>query len=316
MNLQQLIEHYVSYRQTLGECFRSEATILRAFGRVLGAQADVADVHAEQVNVFLAGTGPVSRTWHNKYSVLLGLDRYATSRGYATAMPLPAVVPKPPARFVPYIYAQEELRRLLEATSSYQRKPGSLEPITMRTIVLLLYGSGLRVREAINLDRADVDWHNAVLSVRRTKFFKSRLVPFGPHLGSALTRYVQRPQRVLSAGPDQTAFFTTRSGARLKQGTVQWSFRRLREKAGIRRADGACYQPRLHDLRHTFAVHRLTSWYRQGADVQKLLPHLSVYLGHAQFAATVVYLSMTPELLAEANARFERYALAEEDSHE
>jgi integrase/recombinase XerD len=99
-----------------------------------------------------------------------------------------------------------------------------------------------------------------------------------------------------------------RGGGRVNQYTLENCFRRVREKAGIRRDDGARYQPRLHDLRHTFAVHRLTSWYRQGADVQKLLPQLSVYLGHVHLAATQVYLSMTPELLAEANARFERYA--------
>ena len=99
-----------------------------------------------------------------------------------------------------------------------------------------------------------------------------------------------------------------RTGARVRRQTAETCFRRVREQAGIRRADGASYQPRLHDLRHTFAVHRLTSWYRQGADVQKLLPQLSVYLGHAHLVSTQVYLSMTPELLAEASGRFERYA--------
>ena len=90
--------------------------------------------------------------------------------------------------------------------------------------------------------------------------------------------------------------------------TVEHVFKRIRKQAGVGRTDGARYQPRLHDLRHTFAVHRLTEWYREGADVQKLLPQLSVYLGHAYLAATSVYLSMTPELLHEAGERFEHYA--------
>jgi integrase len=94
--------------------------------------------------------------------------------------------------------------------------------------------------------------------------------------------------------------------------TLRHNYRLLCERAGVRREDGARYQPRLHDLRHTFAVHRLTSWYRQGADVQRLLPHLSVYLGHVHIRTTQVYLSMTPELLQEANIRFERYAGKEE----
>ena len=110
------------------------------------------------------------------------------------------------------------------------------------------------------------------------------------------------------AGSEQAPFLTTRAGRRLEHRALQNAFERLRERAGVRRTDGARYQPRLHDLRHTFAVHRLTSWYRQGADVQKLLPVLSVYLGHAHLSSTQAYLSMTPELLQQANRRFERYA--------
>ena len=104
------------------------------------------------------------------------------------------------------------------------------------------------------------------------------------------------------------------AGRRFTCGTLEDAFQRLREHAGVRRSDGARYQPRLHDLRHTFAVHRLTEWYRQGADVQRLLHHLSVYLGHAHLAATQVYLTMTPELLQQAGTRFERYARGE-DGH-
>ena len=91
--------------------------------------------------------------------------------------------------------------------------------------------------------------------------------------------------------------------------TLQANFRRIRQRADIRRLDGGRYQPRIHDLRHTFAVHRLVAWYREGAEVQRWLPHLSVYLGHACMASTSVYLSMTPELLAQASMRFEKHAL-------
>jgi integrase/recombinase XerD len=308
VNLQQLIEQYVTFRQTLGERFKANAAHLRAFGRTLGCQADVADVKVEQVNTFLAGTGPVTRTWHEKHNALLGFYRYAVSRGYATMTPLPAFVPKRPPRFVPHIYSREELRQLLDETDSYQGRPCCIEPITMRTAVLLLYAAGLRVREAIHLNRPDVDLNSGVLTVRQTKFFKDRLVPFGEQLSPVLVRYAQRAGTGVVADPDQAPFLTTRTGRRLEHRTLQDSFQRLRERAGVRRTDGARYQPRLHDLRHTFAVHRLTSWYRQGADVQKLLPQLSVYLGHAHLASTQAYLSMTPELLQEANRRFERYA--------
>jgi integrase/recombinase XerD len=315
MNLHQLIEQYVTFRQTLGERFQTNAAVLRAFGRALGDQTEVAGVQAEQVNAFLAGSGPITRTWHEKHSALLGFYRYAVSRGYATTIPLPAFVPKRPGPFVPHIYSREELRRLLDAADSCQGPPCCIDPLTLRTAVVLLYAAGLRVREAIHLNRADVDLGRGVLTIRQTKFFKDRLVPFGEHLSPVLVRYAQRAGTGLGADRDQTPFLTTRTGQRLEHRTLQGSFQRLRERAGVRRTDGARYQPRLHDLRHTFAVHRLTSWYRQGADVQKLLPVLSVYLGHAHLASTQAYLSLTPELLQEVNRRFERYA-GKEGSHD
>jgi integrase len=146
-----------------------------------------------------------------------------------------------------------------------------------------------------------------VLTIHKTKFGKTRLVPVGPQLAQALAQYAARAQLQLA----QTPFFTTRMGTLIKPDTLQHNFRILCDLAGIRRTDGT-EQPRLHDLRHTFAVHRLTSWYRQGADVQRLLQQLSVYLGHVRIKDTQVYLRMTPELLHEASQRFERYARKEE----
>jgi integrase/recombinase XerD len=315
MNLQQLIEQYVAFRQSLGESFLTNAIFLRAFGRTLGPRADISAVRAEQVSAFLAGSGPLTSAWHVRHNALLGFYRYATSRGFVTVVPLPATLPKRPPPFVPYVYSHEELRRLLDATSSCQHQRGSIEPVTVRTIVLLCYGVGLRVREVLRLDRADVDLENCLLRIRQSKFYKSRLVPFSPPLGCALAGYATGRPAVQSASREAAPFFTTRHGARVNQYTLGDCFRRLRQRAGVRRSDGARYQPRLHDLRHTFAVHRLTSWYRQGADVQKLLPQLSVYLGHVLLASTQVYLSMTPELLREANSRFESYA-GQEGSHD
>lgn len=315
MNLRQLIEQYVAYRKGLGELQGNNAATLRRFGCLIGADADIGTVRVEQVDAFLAGTGPRTLNWHNKLSVLRPFYHYAISRGYATAAPLPTVIPKKPPPFVPYIYTQDDLRRLLDATSLLQRRAFRIEPLTMRTAVLLLYATGLRVSELINLDRADVDLDSRVLTVRDTKFHKTRLVPFGPQLSPALTQYAKQSRAVSATHPGPPPFFTTRAGRRLERRTVEESFQRLREHAGVRRSDGARYQPRLHDLRHSYAVHRLTQWYRQGADVQKLLPLLSVYLGHVYLQDTAVYLSMTPELLQEANKRFESY-LWEDDTHD
>jgi integrase/recombinase XerD len=303
MNLQQLIERYIAYRQSLGEQFKANACILRVFGRSAGSHAAIGDVRPEQVSAFLAGHGPVTRYWFAKYDALRGFYSYAVSRGYDATSPLPTRRPKRPQPFVPYIYSHEELRRLLETAAAY--RGCVVEAAAIRTLVLLLYGAGLRLCEAINLDRADVDADQGVLTIRQTKFGKTRLVPFGSQLGAALVQYAARG---LKHAALETAFFTTPTGSRLKQRSVQGCFRRVCDQAGIRRSDGRRFQPRLHDLRHTFAVHRLTSWYQQGADVQRLLPQLSTYLGHTSLSCTQVYLSMTPELLQEAGARFEHYA--------
>jgi hypothetical protein len=134
-------------------------------------------------------------------------------------------------------------------------------------------------------------------------------VPIGPHLTCELERYSY--ERNCRHHPlDRNAFFfTTRSGSLLHQLAVRKSFRRLCGLAGVHRYDGARYQPRIHDLRHSFVCHRLVAWYREGADVQRLLPQLSTYLGHLELSSTQRYLTMTPELLFEASRRFERYAL-------
>jgi site-specific recombinase XerD len=304
MNLQLLIEQYITHRRSLGESQGSNGRALRAFGRAIGAGADIADVRGEQVDAFLVGTGPITLNWHIKHGTLRAFYHYAVSRGYVATAPLPAVIPKRPPPFAPYIFSREDLRRLFQAADSDPHRHACLEPVTMRTTLLLLYGAGLRVREAVDLNHADVDLDGSLLTVHESKFGKTRLVPFGPQLGSSLARYATRVRPSAAEAP----FFTTRAGARVKTDTLRHNYRLLCERAGVRREDGARYQPRLHDLRHTFAVHRLTSWYRQGADVQRLLPHLSVYLGHVHIRTTQVYLSMTPELLQEANLRFERYA--------
>lgn len=313
MKLKRLIEQYIAFRQMLGESFKTNASHLRAFVRVLGAKSNAADVSAEQVNAFLWRNGQLTSSWHNRYNALRGLYRYALSRGFASEVPLPAIVPKRPPPFIPYIYSRDELRRLLKAANECQHSQRRAEPVTVRTILLLLYGAGLRVSEALNLDCPDVDLASPLLKIRNSKFYKSRLVPLGPMLTQALTDYASWRRMNHSLSAPQSPFFVGRTGERLKLKRFDVAFRRVCAWAGIRRKDGVLRPPRLHDLRHTFAVHRLTAWYQQGNDVQRLLPQLSVYLGHAWLSSTQFYLSMTPELLQEANNRFEQYALPKDD---
>jgi integrase/recombinase XerD len=246
---------------------------------------------------------------------LRGLYRYALSRGLASEAPLPSIVPKRPPPFVPYIYSREELRRLLRAASECRNSRRRAEPLTLRTILLLLYGAGLRVSEALRLDCPDVDLASTLLRIRDSKFSKSRLVPLGPALIQALADYAAWRRVNHPMSDPQGPFFVGRTGGRLKRTAFSTTFRRVCAWAGVRRKDRVHRQPRLHDLRHTFAVHRLTAWYQQGADVQRLLPQLSVYLGHACLSSTQFYLSMTPALLQQAGSRFEQYALPE-DNHD
>lgn len=191
MNLQKLIEQYIDYQQSLGTAFLTDALILRAFGRALGVRARIANVRPQQVEGFLGKTRPVTITWHTKFRRLRSFFHYAVSRGYIAVAPLPIVIPKRPPPFVPYIYSHEELRRLFQVIDSDNRKT-ALEPTTMHTLILLLYGAGLRLREAVDLSRADVDLKGSVLTIRNTKFGKTRLVPFGSQLGRALAEHAAR----------------------------------------------------------------------------------------------------------------------------
>lgn len=181
-------------------------------------------------------------------------------------------------------------------------------------LLLLLYGAGLRIGEALFLTLANVDLTAGILTIRESKFYKTRLVPMSPVLTGVLATYMEQRAKEHPAKPDATLFLT-RGGSPLLRHTAENIFSRLRVHAGVIRNDGGRYQPRLHDLRHyAFAVHRLVSWYRQEADVQRLLPQLATYLGHIHIAATQRYPTMTPELPHEAGQRFERYA--REGQHE
>lgn len=306
MKLSEVAVLYVAHKQSIGMRFRTEQRILKSFCRAMGDIA-IADVQANPVLAFISGTGPVTRFWHRKYEVLSGFYRSAISRGYCAVSPLPRLVPKRPPAFVPYIYSHDELRRLLEATSLCEHPCCKVRAHTFRALILLLYGAGLRISEALALTLNDLDLSTALIQIRETKFYKTRLVPIGPDLVRTLTRYASQRKKDHSAQSDRP-FFVSRMGNAIPPWTPDLIFGRVRRRAKVERHDGGRFQPRLHDLRHSFAVHRLTSWYRQGANVQRLLPQLATYLGHVDVAATQRYLTMTPELLREACQRFERYA--------
>lgn len=304
MMLSALADQYLSYKQDMGMRFHTEARTLRSFCRMMGDIA-VTDITAERVRAYLAGSGPLTSFWHRKYEVLGAFYRFAMARGYAACSPLPTGIPQRP-QFIPYIYSHAELQRLLDASACCENRCSKLHPYTCRMLILLLYGAGLRISEALSLTLADVDVLAGILTIRESKFYKTRLVPINPTLTTVLSAYLAQRCKQQPTGPD-AKLFLTREATPVTRRLAENVFSRLRIRAGVLRHDGGRFQPRLHDLRHTAVVHRLVCWYRQGADVQRLLPQLATYLGHVHVAATQRYLTLTPELLREASQRFERY---------
>jgi integrase len=310
MTLVDVITAYITLKRATGMRYRSASDILQAFCRAMGDIA-LTEVSPQRVQAFVAGHGPVTSFWHQKYMVLDGFYRFAISRAYLETSPLPRVVPQRPPRLTPYIYSVAELRRLLEATARLHSPVSPLQATTVHTLLLLLYGSAMRISEALALTLADVDLTQGLLTVRNTKFYKTRWVPIGPKLTAALRTYAaQRGRLALPAG-DHSAFFATRTGHPLSYKQANRLFIRLRRYAAIQRDPSARFQPRLHDLRHTAIVHRVVAWYQAERDVGRLLLPLATYVGHADITSTQHYLSMTPELWTAASQRFEHYAHVE-----
>jgi site-specific recombinase XerD len=190
-----------------------------------------------------------------------------------------------------------------------------MQPQTLRTLLLLLYGTGLRVGEALSLRFCDVNLAERLISVWDSKFFKSRLLPIGEWLSAVLAQYLAMRNDLPVLEGERSRIFVFRTGEALPYYAVRLAFAKLREHAGVQRPKGDHCKPRIHDLRATFAVHRLVAWYREGVNVQARLPLLATYLGHSSVAGTVCYLSMIPSLLSEAALRFERYAFQPQENN-
>ena len=307
MKLGLATREYVANKQATGMVFGVEAYVLRAFTEKLGSNVPIKKITSDSVLDYLNGRGPVTLFWHRKHDALSGFWRFAIQRGYTDRSPVPARRPKKPIPFIPYIYTREELRRLLDGVTSYQQRWCKLEPITLRALLLLLYGAGLRTSEPIRLACSDVDLAESTLTIRITKFYKTRRIALNTQLQNVLAEYDANRRLAEHSRDDTAPFFTCKKGGPVVRVVLEDAFQRLRQHVGVARQN-ARYQPRLHDLRHTFAVHRLIAWYRNGADVQRLLPGLSTHLGHISLSSTQPYLTMTPELLTEASLRFEHYA--------
>lgn len=311
MRLAAAIEEFVAYKRALGASYKGENNRLLAFLRTTGdMQLTAITKQHLDAHLPIPGNKIVTSGWFKKYETLNRFFQFAMGRGYMRHRVLPDLLPEKPPAFVPYIYSLDNVRSLLGVPDNHYSPLSPLAPSTMRVFLIFLYGTGLRLGEAVKLKVHDVDLGAALVTVRDTKFFKSRLVPIGDDLVKILQQYWTWRPSSESCDPD-TPFFRTRRGNTVRHDHADHQFQWLRMEAGVLRFDNARFQPRLHDFRHTFAVTRLTSWYREGKDVQRLLPHLSTYLGHVSIEETATYLRMTAELLGEASSRFEVYSLGE-----
>jgi integrase/recombinase XerD len=302
MKVLNVVEQYTQLKLALGSGFKNEPHHLKSFSERVGS-IKINKVTAEQVQTFLVGRKPLTRTYYCRYAALNGLFKFAIAREYCSNSPMPKIRPKIHSKFTPYIYSRAELKKLL-ATTSEKGVCCQIEPNTFRVIILLLYGAMLRSSEAVSLKGCDVDLKEGLLVIHESKFYKTRFVPIGPKLTAILSRYFESRKNETSE-----YFFLRKRKTPLTGVLLRRHFIRLRNMANISRQDG--YHPRLHDLRHTGAVHRVIDWYRNGKDVQKLIPRLSTYMGHAELKDTQVYLTLVPEIMNHASFKFEQYAFPE-----
>ena len=232
--------------------------------------------------------------WARRLSFVRGFARYHSAIDPRTQVPPDGLLPYRPRRAQPYLYTSEEIRHLLHAALNLS-STAVLRPWTYHGLLGLLSVSGLRISEALNLEVADVDLNEGVLTIRGAKFGKSRLLPLHCSTRQVLANYLTRREHFL-AGRSAAYLFITGRGNRLDGGNVRHTFYALSRQIGLR-SPAASHGPRLHDFRHRFAVETLLKWYRSGEDVERRLPLLSTYLGHVHPSDTYWYLSLCPELM-------------------
>jgi integrase len=298
--LSSALKDYLALRRSLGFKLERAEKLLGQF--VSHCEAAGSDVVTMQLALTWAmlpkGASP---NWlGHRLSVVRGFARYVALLDERTEVPPPDVLPARSHRATPYLYAEGEVVSLMEAAGKL-RSP--LRRATLRTLVGLLYVTGMRVGEAIRLDRDDVDLIRGLLLVRDSKFGKSRELPVHESTTVALRAYA-RQRDELCPEASSPAFFVSLAGTRLLYCNVHLAFLGFVRDAGLTPRSPTC-RPRPHDLRHSFAVETLTGWYRDGGDVESRLPSLSTYLGHVHPANTYWYLSAAPELLGLAAERLE-----------
>jgi len=241
-------------------------------------------------------------TWAWRLGMVRRFALWYSATEPRTEIPPVGLLPHPYRRKPPHLYSEEEIERLLRRTQQLL-SPKGLRAHTYTTLFGLLVATGMRINEALHLDQPDVDLDRGILFIRRTKFGKSRYVPVHPSTVSALKKYAEVRAGFFPASLT-SAFFLSEQGRRITEWIARYTFAKVSQQVGLRvPAQGHGRGPRLQDMRHRFAVRTLIHWYRAGLDVERELPKLSTYLGHAHINDTYWYLEAVPELLQLATER-------------
>jgi len=297
--LEQALTDYLQLRRSLGHELAEAGWLLPGFVAYLDAHGSpTVTIESALTWVQQTPTGQGTSVGARRMTAVRGFARYLAGIDAATEVPPMGLMPHRQRWRRPFIYSPADIDTVIERARSSIISP--LRAATYTTLIGLLAASGMRIGEAITLDRGDVNWAEGVLLIRESKFGKSRLVPLHASSMAALRNYAGLRDQ-LKLRPDEPSFFTSLARKRLLYAVVSQTFRQLVDDSGV--GAGAAHPPRLHDLRHTFAVATLLGWYRAGVDVQAKIPSLSTYLGHREPSSTYWYLSAAPELLALAAAR-------------
>jgi integrase len=300
MRLREALEEYLAVRRALGFILAEPSRLLHKFV-VHAEQKGAPSITTELALRWAIQPGCRPAQWANRLSMVRRFARYMSALDARTEIPPHGLLPYRFRRTQPYLYTDEEIAHLIKAAQKLP-SPLGLRAATYSTLFGLLAVTGMRVSEPVGLDRDDVDLTRGILTVRRTKFGKTRMLPLHASTLEALRRYVDRRDRLF---PKTRSFFVSERGTRLTVWSVEKTFVLLSRQIGLRSPEDS-YGPRLHDLRHRFAVQTLLRWYRTDIDVERHLPELSAYLGHVHVADTYWYISAVPELLQLATLRLEQ----------
>jgi integrase/recombinase XerD len=307
------VNQYVARRQELGFRMETEQRELVRFAAYAAKSFQTGPLTRELFLDWIQTIPSASRPYQaRRLATLRSFAKYMAIYEPATEIPPARLFGKTASRSEPHIYTKQELLQLFGFCEQL-KSAGGLRAKTYRLLFGLLAVTGMRVSEALKLNDNDVDLENGVITVRDTKFRKSRLLPLHLSTTKVLRQYVRARERYLPLGRSE-AFLLSEKGTRLPCRTVQGFFRTARQKLGWDNRSRKRL-PRIHDMRHSFACCRILRWYQAGLDVEQLIPALSTYLGHAKVSDTYWYLTGIPAIFRLAAKRFERYA-GKESNHD